>query len=112
MKRLVLFGAILTLAVSAERSEWSPATEDSYIEYRWEKTNEHLRTCLIEFRDVHIRDGTDFRATIKYRNGDSPVHQIDRFIRIDRNEEGGYGSALLRGICDTVTGVAANFVER
>jgi hypothetical protein len=112
MKRLLLFGAIFTFAVSAEKSDWTPATEDSNIEYRWEKTSEHLRTCLIEFRDVHIREGTDFRATIQYRNGDSPVHQIDRFIRIDRNEEGGYGTSLLRGICDTVTGVAANFVER
>jgi hypothetical protein len=110
MKSFLLF--LCALSILAQKSEWTPATEDSNIEYRWEKTNEHLRTCLIEFRDVHIKDGTDFRATIKYRNGDSPVHQIDRFIRIDRNEEGGYGTSLLRGICDTVTGVAANFVER
>lgn len=112
MKRLLLFGALFALALSAAKSGWVAATEDSNIEYRWEKTAEHLSSCLIEFRDIHIKDGTDFRATIRYRNGDSPVHQIDRFIRIDRNEEGGYGTSLLRGICDTVTGVAANFVER
>jgi hypothetical protein len=112
MKRLLLCGLLVAFALAAEKSAWTPATEDSNIEYRWEKTNEHLRTCVVEFRDVHLKDGTDFRASIKYRNGDSPEHSIDRFIRIDRNEDGGYGTSVLRGICDTVTGVAANFVER
>ena len=112
MKRLLLLGLLLSAAIFAEKSQWQPAAEDSFIEYRWEKTSEHLRSCVVEFRDLHIKDGTDFRASIKYRNGDGPVHNIDRFIRINRNEEGGYGASTLRGICDTVTGIAANFVER
>ena len=112
MKRILLFGFLFAAATLAQKSDWKPTTGDSNIEYRWVKTNEHLRTCVVEFRDAHLKDGTDFRASIKYRNGDSPEHSIDRFIRIDRNEEGGYGTSILRGICDTVTGVAANFVER
>jgi hypothetical protein len=110
--RLSALGLLAVAALFAAKSEWKPATEDSFIEYRWEATNEHLRSCLVEFRDVKLKDGTDFRATIRYRIGDSPERSIDRFVRIDRNEDGGYGTSTLRGICDTVTGVAANFVER